>query len=269
MREGSPLAEPTGQQYVPALRKGLELLELLAEQGPLTLAQVERESGLNRTMSYRLLRVMAEMGYIEHDPVRHHYRLGARLLSLGAAVADRMRFAEVARPLLDAVREETRETVSLGMLSGNEVVYVGLLEGPRRSTLSAALGGRDHAHSTSLGKAILAYLPHDTRSLKVASLTPLPSLTPRTIVDAALLERELERTRKRGYALEDEENVVGARGVSVPVLDAQGHSFAALGLAGPVDRIDLERAERTAARLWQASRELSRRLNQSSERIAS
>ena len=62
------MAEAGNSPFVPALRKGLALLELLAEQGPLTLAQVERISGLNRTMSYRLLRVMDELGYVDHDP---------------------------------------------------------------------------------------------------------------------------------------------------------------------------------------------------------
>jgi IclR family acetate operon transcriptional repressor len=83
-------AQTQQRSFVPALSKGLALLELLAVEGPLTLAQVERHSGLNRTMSYRLLRVMGEMGYVTHDPVRHRYDLGSSLLSLGAKAAARI-----------------------------------------------------------------------------------------------------------------------------------------------------------------------------------
>lgn len=263
------MTEMLGAQYVPALRKGFALLELLAERGPLTLAQVERESGLNRTMAYRLLRVLGELGYVDHDPLRHHYELGLRMLSLGAATAQRMNLAEIAWPYLDAVREETKETVSIGVLAGNQVIYLGTLNGPAGSDAGVRYGGRDAAHSTSVGKAILAFLPEEQRETRVASLAPLPSVTPSTIVDRDKLTNELARTRERGYALEDEENAIGARGVGVPVLDAQGNPVAALGIAGPVHRMDLRHADRTAARLWRVSREVSRLLEHAPEVIAS
>jgi DNA-binding IclR family transcriptional regulator len=251
------------------LRKGLALLELLAEHGPLSLAQVERLSGLNRTMSYRLLRVMSELGYVRHDPVRHQYELGTRLLGLGAITSQRLNLAEIAWPFLDALREETQETIALGVLAGNQVVYLGMVNGAPGTDLSVRFAGRDAPHATSIGKAILAFLPEDVRRPKVDSLQPLPSVTPWTIVDVATLEDDLARTRERGYALEDEENAIGARGIGVPVLDADGLPVAAVGLAGPVDRVDLARADRTASWLWRVSREMSRRIEHAPEAIAS
>ncbi|MCA9880534.1 MAG: IclR family transcriptional regulator [Thermomicrobiales bacterium] len=263
------MAEAATPQYVPALRKGLALLELLADHGPMSLAQVERASGLNRTMAYRLLRVLGELGYVEHDPVRHQFGLGARLLGLGAAAAQRMNLADIALPCLDAVRAETQETVALGVLAGNQVIYLGLLPGAEAPEIAAPMSLRDAAHSTSVGKAILAFLPEAQRESRLAALTPLPSVTPATIVDPQALDQDLARTRERGYSLEDEENTPGARGVAVPVLDARGLPVAALALAGPADRIDLSRADRMAARLWRASREVSRRLDAGPEALAS
>jgi IclR family KDG regulon transcriptional repressor len=250
------IAEP---HYVPALRKGLALLELLAERGPLTLAQVERASGLNRTMSYRLLRVMGELGYVEHDPVRHDYQLGFRLLGLGAA-AERLNLAEAAWPLLGAARNGAPETLTLAILAGNQVVYLGMLDLAQGAQIARRFAGRHAPHATSVGKAILAFLPDETRGVKVASLEPLTPLTSRTIVNRDALQRELARTRERGYAIEDEENDVGARGIGVPVLDNHGHAVAAVGITGPAGQIDLAAADRTAARLWQVSREMSRQL---------
>lgn len=255
--------------YVPALRKGFALLELLAEQGPLSLAQVERASGLNRTMSYRLLRVMGELGYVEHDLDRHTYGLGLRILDLGAGIAERLNVAEIAWPFLASLREELQETITLGVLSGNEIVYIGLLDSPRAPDMAPRLGGRDPMHSTSVGKAILAFHPRRERNAKVASLDPLPRVTPKTIVDPGALAFELNRTRERGYALDDEENETGARGVGVPVLDEDGRPLAGLGLAGPIERLDLNRAEDIAERLWLASREMSRRIGHVPRRLAS
>lgn len=261
------MAEAASPQYVPALRKGLALLELLADHGSMSLAQVERESGLNRTMAYRLLRVLGELGYVEHDPVRHQFGLGARLLGLGAATAQRMNLAEIARPCLDAVRSELHETVALGVLAGNQVIYLGMLAGAEGPEIAAPMSLRDAAHSTSVGKVILAFLPEVQRQSRLAAMTPLPAITPSTIVDPQVLDLHLAQTRERGYALEDEENTSGKRGVAVPVLDVRGLPVAALALAGPVDRIDLRRADRMAARLWRASREVSRRMETAPEKL--
>ena len=255
--------------YVPALRKGFALLELLADQGPLSLAQVERASGLNRTMSYRLLRVMGELGYIEHDEEEHTYGLGLRILELGAAAAERLNFAEIDWPVLVSLREELQETVMLGVLSGNDVVYLGSLESPRPSGVTIRPGAREPVHTTSLGKAILAFHSPNECTLKVAALDPLTPKTPKTIVDPGALVFELRRTRERGYALEDEENEIGARCVGVPVLGEDGRPVAGLALAGPVERIDLAHAGAIAERLWLASREMSRHMEAVPERLAS
>ena len=255
--------------YVPALRKGLALLELLAKQGPLSLAQVERASGLNRTMSYRLLRVMGELGYVEHDEEQHTYGLGLRILELGSAVAERLNFAEIAWPSLVSLREEVQETVALGVVSGNDVVYLGSFEGLHSPVVTSRAGSHDPLHATAIGKAILAFSCPDESTLKVASLDPLTRKTPKTIDDPGALAFELRRTRVRGYALEDEENQLGARAVAVPVLAASGRPLAGLALVGPVERVDLKRADVIAERLWLASRDMTRRMEVSPGRLGS
>jgi DNA-binding IclR family transcriptional regulator len=255
----------TGHDDVHALRKGMTLLDLLAAHGPMSMAELQRASGLNRTMTFRLLRALSEAGYVVHDPVQKRYALGFRLLQLGAAVSDRLEIVTLARPLLAALRDETEETVNLGVLDGNEIVYLAMQESPLGLRMAARLGGRDPAHSTSLGKAILAYLPATERERVVESLLPLRALTPATLIEPESLAHDLARTRERGHALDDEENEVGARCVGVPVLDAQGRPLAGLSVSGPAGRIDLEGMERIATRLWEASRELSRRMGQTGD----
>ncbi len=255
--------------YVPALRKGFALLELLAERGPMSLAQVERASGLNRTVSYRLPRVMGELGYVEHDLDEHTYGLGPRVLELGAVVAGRLNITQIAWPFLASLREEMQETVTLGVLSGTEIVYLGMLESPRAPNTATRLGGRDPVHATSLGKAILAFHPSRERDLKVASLDPLQRMTPKTIVDPRALAFDLKRTRERGYAIADEEHTIGTRCIGVPVLADDGQPLAGLSLCDPIERIGLHRAESIAARLWVASREMSGRMGHAPGRLAS
>ena len=257
------VTKPAMHSDVPALRKGLAMIDLLAARGPMSMAELQRASGLNRTMTFRLLRALIEAGYVAHDSVQKHYLLGLRLLQLGAAVADHLDIATVARPLLATLREETQETVNLGVLDGNEIVYVAMMESPHGLRMAARPGGRDPAHSTSLGKAVLAFLPPAEREHVVSSLLPLRALTPATLVEPEALERDLAETRTRGYAIDDEENETGARCIGVPILDAHGRPVAGVSVSGPVGRIDPARVERIAARLWDASREISRQMGHS------
>ena len=250
----------TAHADVPALRKGLAVLDLLAARGPMTMKELQLASGLKRTMTYRVLRALSETGYVTHDLVQRHYSLGLRLLQLGAVVVERLDVAAIARPLLAELREETRETVNLGVLDGNETVYVVMMESPLGLRMAARLGGREPAHSTSLGKAVLAFLLPAERDEIVKSLLPLRAMTAATLVDTAALARNLTLTRERGYAFDDEESEVGVRCVGVPVLDGVGRPLAGMSVSGPVGRIDLARAERLAAQLWEASREISRRV---------
>ena len=254
--------------YVPALRKGFALLEMLADQGPMSLAQVERASGLNRTMSYRLLKAMGDLGYVEHDPEAHKYGLGLRVLGLGAVAADRLNFTQIASPVLASLRDELQETVTLGVVSGTELLYVGALASSRFPDNGPRLSSRDPVHATAGGKAILAFQAPGEREQKVAALNPLPVLTPKTIVDPEALAHDLTRTRERGYAVDEEENRLGFRGLGVPVLDEHDLPLAGLSLFGPVERIGLDRVVSIVKRLWQASQELTRRVGKAPGRLA-
>jgi IclR family acetate operon transcriptional repressor len=242
---------------VPALQKGLRVLELLAEAGPSTMAEVQRGAGLNKTMTFRLLRVLAESGYVEHDSASHRYRLGLRLLALGSAVSRGREIVAIATPHLIAIRDELGETVNLGILDGVSVVYLAMQEGQQGLRMAARAGGRDPLHTTGLGKAMVAFLPATERSAAMAGLS-LSRHTSRTIVDPDTFARALDETRRSGYAIDDEENEVGARCVGVPVLDGTGRPIAGMSVSGPTGRMTDDDLPAIAERLWRSSRAISR-----------
>lgn len=244
---------------VPALRKGLIVLELLAAEGPLSMADVQRATGLNKTMTFRLLRVLREQGYVAQDEARHRYGLGPKLLALGHAAATRLDLVAVGQPLLDGLRQRFDETINLGILAGFHVTYVAMAESQRGLRMAANVGTQDYAHATALGKAILAHLPADQQEAYLEGCS-WPRVTPKTITDADALRRELARTRDRGFAIDDEENELGARCVGAPILDARRFPIAGISASGPTTRIGGERLDEIAAALWRASHEIARRL---------
>ena len=253
-------AAPVHAGDVPALRKGLAVLELLASDGPLSLAEIQRRGALNKTMTFRLIRVLRETGYVRHDVESHRYSLALKLLKLGGAVAARLDIVNAGQPLLDRLRAEFDETTNLGGMDNDDIIYIAMAESSRSGLRMAShVGGHGCLHSTSMGKAMLAFLPDAERDALLAELDLTP-VTARTIANLGELREELALTRRRGYAVDNEENEIGARCVGVPILDGDGVPLAAISLSGPTARIDDRALGAIAERLWEASRELSARL---------
>jgi IclR family acetate operon transcriptional repressor len=254
--------ETSHHAEVPALRKGLAVLEALAAGGPLPMSEIQRRAGLNKTMTFRILRTLAEMGYVAHDPVARRYGLGLRWLEFGAAAANQIDIVAVSQPLLTVLWEEFDETVNLGLLAGERVVYAAMLESRQGLRMSARPGQQDLLHSTSLGKAILAFTAPGKRDALLQSAMPFERRTPRTLVELPDVLAELEATRARGYAVDDEENEAGVFCVGAPVLNGEGEAIAGLSISGPATRIDQDQARRFAERLTAACAEISRRMGQ-------
>jgi IclR family acetate operon transcriptional repressor len=264
-----PIVAGTGSERqaqagdVPSLRKGLALLDLLASRGGLTMSEIQAATGLNKTMTFRLLRLLHELGYVERNPSNRHYELGLKLLHLGNVVSSRLDIISISKPVIDELVRLFDETVNLGILEDHAIIYVAMAERPHGLRMGAAPGSLEPVHSTSIGKVILAFLPRERCEAVVSKNRPLRRLTPYTIVDEDELRRELNQIRTKGYAIDHQENELGACCVGVPVLDGSGRSIAGLSVSGPCARLSDERIEALTERLWAASREISRRLGHS------
>jgi IclR family acetate operon transcriptional repressor len=248
-----------GENDVPALQKGLRVLELLSEEPGLTPPEIERRTGLNKAMVFRILRALRHHGYVALDDTTHAYSLGLKLVELGAAAGTHINVVSVSRTVIDHLRDTLQETINLGILRDGRVVYAAMAESHRSLRMISSVGRRDNLHSTSVGKAILAWLDQDEQRAML-SLHPLERRTDATITDPARLLVQLAETRLRGYALDDQENEPGARCIGVPVLDSDGHPIAAISVSGPSTRMQAERLPDIADQLWEASQDISRRL---------
>src|SRR4051812_5323930 len=257
-----PTNQSTARADVPALRKGLQVLMTLGTDGPLSMADVQRRTGLNKTMTFRLLRALAEKGFVEQDPTSRVWSLGLGLLELGSRVAARQDLVAVSQPVLGQLRERFAETVNLGVLRDNHVVYLAIAEGGYGLRMAAQLGASDPLHTTALGKAILAFMDEQERD-RILAAAPLARRTRNTITDHPSLAAELSTTRARGYAIDDQENEIGARCVAAPILNGHGCPIAAISISGPAARIDGDRTETLACALLEAAVAIGLRTGQS------
>ena len=229
------------------LKKAFGVVERLGASGrAMTLSDLTRQVALPKPSVYRILRALVELGYAAQDPVTSRYALTGRLSRIGRG-AETIELRRLALPLMERLHRKFNETVNLAVLEGADVVYVHVLETGRPLRLMTRPDARDPFHSTSLGRAMAAFLPDGERDelLKRADLRPRTSRTD--------LEALLRRVRRRGWAEDREENEPGVVCYGVPLLKG-GRPVAALSVTLPLVRLTPAREREILAALKDVAR---------------
>jgi len=241
-----------------SVNRALRALELIAEAGELGVSELGRRLDVHKATASRLAATLAERGLLERDPTSERYRLGFGLIRLAGAAMSRLDLVSSARTTLEDLAEQTHETVTLGVLSGDDVVSVDQVTGTRSIVSVSWVGKRTALHTTSTGKVFLAFMSDAERERRLAQ--PLDRPTARSIADAGALRDQLDEVRRRGYAQTLEELEEGLNAVAAPVRQADGEVISALSVSGPAFRVrpvDLPRLGRLCI---EAADAISRRL---------
>ena len=221
--------------------------------------ELSRRLGIGKSTAHRLLSTLADERLLEQDPHTGAYRLGLAMYELGASVALHTDLHEACSPVLDQLRNATRETVQVAVLDGREVVYVERRESPQTLRLFGRVGHRNSAHCTSTGKVLLAALPPEVLEATLHGWR-LERKTPYTITDPRALRSGLEEVRHRGWAENIGESELGAASIAAAIRDERGDVVAALSIVGPVQRLGSDSLRRFARPVVDASLAVSRRL---------
>ncbi len=231
-RADDQLGPKSANYHTHALTRGLVLLDLLASvPPPVTLTGLHEHTGMPKSTLVRLLAALTEMRFVVRVDERPAYRLGHKVMALGDAYVSGLDLSAAAGSYLDELAREARQTADLGLLDGHEVVHVCVRQPPRPLRFTIGPGERDGAHCTALGKALLAALPPERLAAHLPA-EPYPARTDRTVTSLDELSREVRRTARRGYAVDDNEHSLGLRCVGVPLV-VDGHAVAALAVSGP------------------------------------
>jgi IclR family KDG regulon transcriptional repressor len=248
--------EPT---RLSSVAMAVRLLKSFSEgEAEIGVTSLSRRLGVAKSTVYRLASTLVSEGLLEQNPETEKYRLGMSLFGLGALVRQRMNVATDARPFLFHLREATGETVHLAILEGPDIVFVLNLESNHAIRMRADLGARKPAFCTAEGRAMLAFQPQDVVNDVLGRR--LVARTPKTIIDVKQIKAALDDVRARGYATEDEQSELGMRSVAAPIRNSNGRVVAAIGLAGPMQRISDEALATFAPLVADAARTISARL---------
>ena len=218
------------------ISKLLRILEALqGASAGLGLKTICDLTGINKSTAHRFLKHLEREGYLIRTEAGA-YLIGPRLAQMSARGNLSATLQALARPILWDLWKSTQETVNLAVLDRGTVLYVDVIESPHEFRLASRVGARRSLHVTALGKALAAFLPPHQREDALSTVIFQPS-TPHTIMNLVQFRQELEKVRRQGYAVDDEEAVLGARCVSAPILDARREPVGAVSVSGPVTRV--------------------------------
>ena len=220
-----------GPDYVQSLHRGLDVIRAFGVDRPaLSLAEIARETGLSRAVVRRLLMTLGYLGYV--DKRGRAFTLTPRVLDLGYRYLSSLPVAQFALPVMERLARSIGESCSLGVLDGDDVVYVQRVSVRKVMTINLSVGARLPAYCTSMGRILVANLPAADRDRWLAAVEPA-SRTQFTITDRSALGRELDRVRAQGFSYVQQELELGLCSAAVPVHGRSGETIAALNVGLP------------------------------------
>lgn len=230
MAREKPQARGRKTPPVASLAKGLRVLEELAAAGTSSrLPDLVRRAELDRATVHRILRTFMDIGYVERSG-RGEYVVSYRAYLMGARLTSAHNLIQVARPRLFALKEKIGETSNLAILDNTEIVYLIRAEVGRTLSLTLDIGTRLPAFSSSLGRAMLAYMPDD-QALGVLTRSDRRAYTPYTKTTIADLSEALKVVRARGLAVSNQEFEMGLVSMACPIFGPYGLPVAAINIA--------------------------------------
>ena len=246
---------------VQSVDRVLDLLEILSSAPfGMSLSDLSAAAGLHISTAHRLVNVLVDRGYAVKEAGSGKYRLTLRTFEVGSRVSRVWDLLTAARPYLDELAAVSQEAVHLVERDGNHVVYLYKAEPFRQLVrMESRTGLRNPMYCTGVGKSILALLsPEEVE--KIWQTEQITAFSANTITDISRMQQELEVTRRRGYALDNEEHEPGVRCMAVAIRNWAGQPVAAVSISAPVTRLEDAMVEKLLPRLKAAAEEISRLL---------
>jgi DNA-binding IclR family transcriptional regulator len=250
------VANADGPYQLHSLDRAVSVLEVLGESDvPLSLAEICQRMNLHKSTAHRSLMVLERSALIERTQ-ENRFRLGLKLYELGNRAVEQIDLRTRVHPYFRRLSMQVGETVHLSVLQKTRVVYLDKVEPNRRVCMSSKIGTSNPVYCTSMGKAMLAFQPEDITEQILAKIR-FVRYTRKTLCSREALMKSLERVRRRGYAIDDEEIEVGVRCVGAPIFNEDHRAIAAVSVSGPSSRITAQSVPGIAEHLLRCCRDIS------------
>ena len=227
-------------EWIAGLEKGLTVIEAFDAHHPrMTATEAGERCGMTRTAARRYLKTLAHLGYVGTDGKQ--YWLMPRILRLGHAYIESARLPRLVQSYLQRITSGTDEVAYLGVLDGDDTIFLARSGSSRHTAGGYWPGTRVQAQVTAAGMAILASMPESEMNAWLQD-RELPAYTSHTLADAERLRKALVDSRRRGWALSEQQLELNYRGVAVPLLDRHNAVHGAISITMPINREETDHA---------------------------
>lgn len=231
---------------VQSLDRAFGLLNIIAAEAEgVTLGALAQKAGLAPSTTHRLLGALEGQGMVAFDVQAGAWHIGLGAFQIGAAFLHRRDSIAAARAPMRRLMQEAGETVNLAILNKAQVVFVAQIECEEVMRMAVKIGSAGPLHASAVGKAMLAFTPADQTEQLIKAMR-FPKLTEKTLRTRAAFEKELQKVRRTGFALDDEEQSLGLRCIAAPVFNEFAEPVCALSISGPTVRVREDRTSTLA-----------------------
>jgi DNA-binding IclR family transcriptional regulator len=236
-----------GGEKATSVERALMILEALdSSRRGLNISELSRRLRLPKSSTHVIVLTLERLGYVQKRAGSLHYSLGLKAYALGHSMTKNVSVSELALPHMRALADQLHLSAQMAVLDGEQCVCIQKVEAPGLIKIDTYIGRRMDLHCTAVGKVILAFGPEDVLERMLAKQVYIRH-TRNTITLPKLMQREVVRVRKSGYAVDDEEEEPGVRCIAVPVYHANGTFAAGLSITGTITQLPLAEIESMAA----------------------
>jgi DNA-binding IclR family transcriptional regulator len=243
---------------VPALEKSVTILDFLAQNKEgFSLSELSNQLAMPKTSVFTILNTLESHNYVRKSP-EGLYHLGLKLYNLGMTAINHIDIKRVFVPYMEQLRDNTHFTVHMCMYDNGETICMEKIDGPGMISFKSFVGERKKMNTTSVGKAIAAYLPE--KELQIMFSKGLQILTPNSISTENALRAHLQQVRAFGYAVDDEEGEIGVRCIGVPIFIDEGNIFGAISLSTLKSNLPMQKLQEYGEKLMTVANAVSKQL---------
>ncbi|MBT8425087.1 MAG: IclR family transcriptional regulator [Silicimonas sp.] len=251
--------DKTAQNTIKSLDRAMQVFEHLSTTRGATLSEIAADLDQSPATIYRILVTLQGRGLVEFDPVEQVWQIGVQAFVIGARYLRRTSLVDRARPIMRELMEDTGETANLGIARGASVLFVSQVETNASIRAFFPPGTLSPLHASGIGKALLSQM-EDNALKRFLARRNLERFTEKTLCDPSALTADLQTSRARGYAVDDEEKNLGMRCIAAPVFDATGETVAGISVSGPTSRVSRDQTDTLGQSVLAAARALSEAL---------
>jgi len=201
----------------PSVQKAFKILQTIADSSSgLGVSELAKQLKIGKSTVHGITSSLEDLGVLVRDPIDKRYHMGYTLLELGRKAYGRIEWREIARPLMERLMETVEETVFLGIMNGDHITILDVVESHHEMKITSPPGSRLPLLAGATGKVFLSQL-EEKRAKEIVQKMGLTRFTVKSVTDPKAFLRQVEETKKKGYALDDEEYLLGVRAIAAPI----------------------------------------------------